>query len=55
RDLQDNLQVIMDELSVDGNTEDLLAYLKPTDHYICLVTIDFGGITTRSEDIVDLI
>ncbi|KAL0075651.1 hypothetical protein J3Q64DRAFT_1703071 [Phycomyces blakesleeanus] len=46
---------IMDELSVDGNTQDLLVYLKSFHHDVCLVTIDFAGITTRSEDIVNLV
>ncbi|KAI7852892.1 hypothetical protein BDC45DRAFT_537088 [Circinella umbellata] len=55
RDLQDSSQVIMDELSVDGNTQDLLNYLKSAHHDICLVIIDFRGLTTRSEDIVDLV
>ncbi|KAG2216305.1 hypothetical protein INT45_011237 [Circinella minor] len=55
RDLQDISQVIMDDLSVDGNTQDLLAYIHSVDHNICLVTIDFGGITRRSEDIIDLV
>lgn len=54
RDLQGNLQV-MDDLSVDGNTHDLLAYLKSVYHYVCLVIIDFAGIITRSEDIVNLV
>ncbi|OAD70841.1 hypothetical protein PHYBLDRAFT_64084 [Phycomyces blakesleeanus NRRL 1555(-)] len=55
RDLQGNSRVIMNELSVDGNTQDLLVYLKSVHHDVCLVTIDFAGITTRSEDIVNLV
>ncbi|KAI9025811.1 hypothetical protein CLU79DRAFT_698933, partial [Phycomyces nitens] len=55
RDLQGNSRDILDELSVDGNTQDLLVYLKSVDHDVCLVTIDFAGITTRSEDIVNLV
>ncbi|KAI7852906.1 hypothetical protein BDC45DRAFT_443270, partial [Circinella umbellata] len=55
RDLQDSSQAIMDELSVDGNTQDLLNYLKSAHHDICLVIIDFRSLTTRSEDIVDLV
>ncbi|KAL0082948.1 hypothetical protein J3Q64DRAFT_1642054, partial [Phycomyces blakesleeanus] len=55
RDLQGNSRAIMDELSVDGNTQDLLAYLKSVHHDVCVVTIDFSGITTRSEDIVKLV
>lgn len=45
----------MDDLSVDGNTHDLLAYLKSVYHDVCLVIIDFAGIITRSEDIVNLV
>ncbi|CAO3699936.1 unnamed protein product [Rhizopus stolonifer] len=55
RDLRDNSQVDMDELSVDDNTQGLLVYLKSVDHDVCLFTIDFAGITTRSEDIVNLV
>ncbi|KAI9473611.1 MAG: hypothetical protein EXX96DRAFT_488435, partial [Benjaminiella poitrasii] len=55
RDLQDNQQIIVDELEVDGNTQDLLVYFKSVRHIVCLVTIDFGGITTRSEDIINLV
>ncbi|RCH80362.1 hypothetical protein CU098_005056 [Rhizopus stolonifer] len=55
RDLQSNSQDILNNLSVDGNTQDLLTYLKGIDHDVCLVTIDFAGITTRSQDIVNLV
>ncbi|KAI8889955.1 hypothetical protein K501DRAFT_290645 [Backusella circina FSU 941] len=55
RDLQPNSQAIMDDLSVDGNTQDLLTYLKSVSHDVCLVTIGFAGITTRSEDIIRLV
>ncbi|KAI9473544.1 MAG: hypothetical protein EXX96DRAFT_487919, partial [Benjaminiella poitrasii] len=51
RDLLGNPQVIVDELSVDGNTQ----YLKPVHHDAYLVIIDFTGITTRSEDIDNLV
>ncbi|CAO3699938.1 unnamed protein product [Rhizopus stolonifer] len=40
RDLRDNSQVDMDELSVDDNTQGLLVYLKSVDHDVCLFTID---------------
>jgi hypothetical protein len=53
-DLQGNSQV-MDDLSADGNTQDLLAYLKSVRHVVCLAIIDFAGIITRSEDIVNLV
>ncbi|KAI9487111.1 MAG: hypothetical protein EXX96DRAFT_551861 [Benjaminiella poitrasii] len=55
RDLQPNSQAIMDDLDVDGNTQDLLTYLKSVSHDVCLVAIDFAGITTRSEDIIKLV
>ncbi|KAG1135812.1 hypothetical protein G6F37_012516 [Rhizopus arrhizus] len=55
RDLQGNSQVIVDELSVDGNMQDLLVYFKSVHHDVCLVTIEFAGIATRSEDIVNLV
>ncbi|KAI8889661.1 hypothetical protein K501DRAFT_266833 [Backusella circina FSU 941] len=55
RDLQPNSQAIMDDLSVDGNTQDMLTYLKSVSHDVCLVAIDFAGLTTRSEDIIRLV
>ncbi|KAI8997796.1 hypothetical protein BDB01DRAFT_699091, partial [Pilobolus umbonatus] len=55
RDLQPNSQAIMDDLGVDGNTQDLLTYLKSVSHDVCLVAIDFAGITIRSEDIIKLV
>lgn len=55
RDLLPNSEAILDDLSVDGNTQDLLTYLKSVNHDVCLVSIDFAGITTRSEDIVKLV
>lgn len=55
RDLQPDSQAIIDDLSVDGNTQDLLTYLKSVSHDVCLVAIDFAGITTRSEDIIKLV
>ncbi|KAF1796284.1 hypothetical protein FB192DRAFT_1337011 [Mucor lusitanicus] len=48
-------QVIMNNLSVDGNTQDLLTYLKSVSHDVCLVAIDFAGLTTRSQDIIKLV
>ncbi|KAI7869246.1 hypothetical protein BDF14DRAFT_1723123 [Spinellus fusiger] len=54
RDLKDGQQ-IMEALNIDGNTQDLLTYLKSIDHHVCLVSIDFAGITTRSQDIVNLV
>ncbi|KAI7895818.1 uncharacterized protein EV154DRAFT_435802 [Mucor mucedo] len=54
RDLQTN-SAIMDDLDADGNTQDLLTYLKSASHDICLVALDFAGITTRSEDIIKLV
>ncbi|KAI8640739.1 hypothetical protein BD408DRAFT_444954 [Parasitella parasitica] len=44
RDLQGNSKDIVNVLSVDGNTKDLLVYLKSVQHDVCLVTIDFAGI-----------
>jgi hypothetical protein len=40
---------------VNGNTQDLLEYISSCDHDICLVSIDFAGLTTRSVDLVNLI
>ncbi|KAG2203019.1 hypothetical protein INT47_013235 [Mucor saturninus] len=53
RDLRPN-SAIMDNLDVDGNTQDLLVYIKSVSH-VCLVVIDFAGLTTRSEDIIKLV
>ncbi|KAG2213857.1 hypothetical protein INT47_001126 [Mucor saturninus] len=51
RNLQPGSQGITDNLGVYGNTQDLLTYLKSVNHNVCLVAIDFAGLTTRSEDI----
>lgn len=54
RDLDNSSQKI-EELQADGNTQDLLTYLKSSHHDICLISIGFTGMTSCSQDIVDLI
>ncbi|KAI9267002.1 hypothetical protein BY458DRAFT_437561, partial [Sporodiniella umbellata] len=55
RDLK-NKDSIIDKLSqVTGNTQDMLIYLKSIKHNVCLVSIDFAGLTTRTQDIIQLI
>ncbi|KAI9252140.1 hypothetical protein BY458DRAFT_422315, partial [Sporodiniella umbellata] len=34
---------------------DMLVYLKSVKHNVCLVSIDFAGLTTRAHDSVQLI
>lgn len=34
---------------------DMLIYLKSIKHNVCLVSIDFAGLTTRTHDIIQLI
>lgn len=40
---------------MNGNTQDFLEYVKASNHSICLISIDFYGITTISSDLVQLI
>lgn len=51
----DNDSQIIEDLQADGNTQNLLTYLKSSDHDICLVSIDFAGLTTRGQDVINLI
>ncbi|KAG2228722.1 hypothetical protein INT48_007455, partial [Thamnidium elegans] len=51
--LNDN---IMDKLeNIRGNSQDMLEYLGSVDHDICLISIDFAGLTSRANDIIQLI
>lgn len=47
---------IMEKLEVvNGNTQDFLEYVKASNYSICLISIDFYGITTIRSDLVQLI
>ncbi|KAI7902998.1 uncharacterized protein BX663DRAFT_551855 [Cokeromyces recurvatus] len=55
-DFKNNDNKMMKKSSdVNGNTQDLLHHLQSSDHNICLVSIDFSCLTSRSQDIRELI
>ncbi|EIE75665.1 hypothetical protein RO3G_00369 [Rhizopus delemar RA 99-880] len=40
---------IYDELSnIDGDTQEMLKYLQSVKHDVCLVSLDFAGLSSRS-------
>ncbi|KAI7902999.1 uncharacterized protein BX663DRAFT_509158 [Cokeromyces recurvatus] len=55
RDLKPDSKVMESLENVNGNTQDLLEYINSCDHDICLISIGFAGLTTRSSDLVNLI
>lgn len=55
RDLKADSKVVESFENVNGNTQDLLEYINSCDHDICLISIGFAGLTTRSIDLVNLI
>ncbi|KAG1162802.1 hypothetical protein G6F37_001816 [Rhizopus arrhizus] len=54
-DLKPDSKVMESLENVNGNTQDLLEYINSCDHDICLISIGFAGLTTRSIDLVNLI
>lgn len=55
RDLKAGSKVMESFENINGNTQDLLEYINSCDHDICLISIGFAGLTTRSIDLVNLI
>ncbi|KAI8882215.1 hypothetical protein K501DRAFT_187250, partial [Backusella circina FSU 941] len=49
RDLKKNTDMLS-KITADGDMQDLLAYIRTRDK-ICIVVIDFAGLTTNSEDL----
>ncbi|KAG2226542.1 hypothetical protein INT45_014286 [Circinella minor] len=41
---------LLTQLSVNGNTQDMLAYIANTQN-ICLVSLDYAGLTTNCDDL----
>ncbi|KAI8096331.1 uncharacterized protein BX664DRAFT_323677 [Halteromyces radiatus] len=40
---------------VTGNTQDMLEYIQAVDHNVCLVSIDFAGLSSRSHIVKDFL
>lgn len=55
RDLKPDNKVMESLEHVNGNTQDLLEYINSCGHGICLISIGFSGLTTRSIGLVNLI
>ncbi|ORE10644.1 hypothetical protein BCV72DRAFT_199259 [Rhizopus microsporus var. microsporus] len=55
RDSKANDGIMSNLKSINDNTQDLLEYLNACDHDICLISIDFASLTTRSGDLLKLI
>lgn len=55
RDLKPDNSIMEKLEGVNGNTQDFLEYVEASDHSICLISIDFYGITKISSDLVQLI
>lgn len=55
RDLKADSKLMESFENVNGNTQDFLEYINSCDHDICLISIGFAGLTTRSVDLVNLI
>ncbi|KAI9011869.1 hypothetical protein CLU79DRAFT_771653 [Phycomyces nitens] len=47
---------IHDELTdIDGDTQEMLKYLQSVKHDVCLVSLDFSGLSSRSHHVKDLL
>lgn len=55
RDLNKTDEIMEKLKHVTGNTPDMLEYLQSIDHNICLASIDFAGISSRSHFVKDLL
>ncbi|KAI9017929.1 hypothetical protein CLU79DRAFT_762270 [Phycomyces nitens] len=55
RDTTTNKSVLAKLSNVNGDTQDMLHYLQSAQHDICLVSIDYAGLTSRSQELKSLI
>ncbi|KAI9243757.1 hypothetical protein BY458DRAFT_448138, partial [Sporodiniella umbellata] len=55
RDTKPNNEIMSKLQNINCNTQDLLKYVNTCDHDICLISVDFAVLTTRSDDLVKLI
>ncbi|KAG1534264.1 hypothetical protein G6F49_013390 [Rhizopus delemar] len=55
RDLKRNDNIMGKLENIRGNSQDMLEYLSSVDHDICLTSIDFAGLTSRTNDIIQLV
>ncbi|KAI8326788.1 hypothetical protein BD560DRAFT_361671, partial [Blakeslea trispora] len=55
RDTTTSKSMIAKLSNVNGDTQDMLQYLQSADHDICLVSIDYAGLSSRSQELKRLI
>ncbi|KAI9477916.1 MAG: hypothetical protein EXX96DRAFT_229960 [Benjaminiella poitrasii] len=55
RDLKRNDNIMGKLENIRGNSQDMLEYFSSVDHDICLTSIDFAGLTSRTNDIIQLV
>ncbi|CAO3628474.1 unnamed protein product [Cunninghamella echinulata] len=56
RDMYDTSKVLMEKIdNTSGNTQDMLNYFGMSKNKICLIVIDFAGISTYCNDMMSLI
>ncbi|RCH96882.1 hypothetical protein CU098_008060 [Rhizopus stolonifer] len=55
RDTTTSKSAIASLRNVNGDTQDMLQYLQSADHDICLVSIDYAGLTSRSQELKRLL
>ncbi|KAI8099241.1 uncharacterized protein BX664DRAFT_254091, partial [Halteromyces radiatus] len=55
RDILKDSEVLRKLVGVEGTTHDLISYLGTTEKDICLVSLDFAGLSTNSTDVRNLI
>ncbi|KAI9027236.1 hypothetical protein CLU79DRAFT_30929 [Phycomyces nitens] len=51
RDTTNNKSVLAKLSNVNRDTQDMLHYLQSAQHEICLVSIDYAGVTSRSQEL----
>ncbi|ORX45496.1 hypothetical protein DM01DRAFT_251984 [Hesseltinella vesiculosa] len=51
RDQPRNQKLLKQLKGIDGTTQDMLQFLNETDQEVCLVCIDYAGLTTNVEDL----
>ncbi|KAG0176926.1 hypothetical protein DFQ29_005460 [Apophysomyces sp. BC1021] len=55
RDAVKNSEIPRKLVGVEGTTQDLISYLATTEKDICVVSLDFAGLSTNSVDVRNLI
>ncbi|KAI9011867.1 hypothetical protein CLU79DRAFT_771648 [Phycomyces nitens] len=54
RDIK-KLEIYNEFADIDGDTQEMLKYVQSVKHDVCLVSLDFSGLSSRSHHVKDLL